>query len=1128
MSKHLVIGLGGTGLTMARALRCIISEELVVKDGLFYSPDNDNPHDVDIRYLEVDSSSRDLYERPFKGSSPAVGPSLLLGDNYQLNLKGKAAEGAEQSRPQGAVLFSRLAPEFDSKVKRILAELGASNDVSIHVCAGLGGGTGSGAIVDVVSRLRQLFPHQGDEPSDAKIYLYVFLPPPNCLGVNEAFEPNGYAALAELSSLNTRQWTPNDRNPGLDSVRQYRFESAKPITGILHPVFNSCYVFEKATENGDDLEVKADCSDPMANQVGQLVGYFIFLKLFSWPQASQSSKDAKNSLISSLERADKGENLGFFQFEYSYDMDLESPEMKTSDNALQAAQRYAIHSKSFQAIGLKRLIVPTLEMKRHWAAVLANEVLLHLRYDDLRDSGYYDMEPESATPEEKEEYQKKRNKEIDSIAKAGEKKGGYTKKLALKQILNEWNLDDKTLKFESSLSDQNPESDVMEIDTKWKSVTDFLISRIKQSGPCKDWCRLLDQSMRNIFDSSYQQRPHTTALGVKDFYASAVSEIDKRTQLHIDLWEEKMARDFIVGTSVDDDIKSLRMLDIYASALSQIITDKEKGRLATQRNNLVRQQAETKRLQDETEFLKTEYEKIGPVGRLIFGENRFTDYAKKVQDLYISRTEEVALDYAIKYLEELHRKNIPLQNMITNILFKFDNTLRGKRDEKGKLVSDGIQSIMRSHCPEDYNVDTALRKHICVKLYNPDRIRQISEKFTGDKELRKACLEKIKAGLLDQIRQGSSVNTLTLHDISRYFGSPSFREYVMSLCSELINTDPRFTASLDFNINQEISRRFRGQDQDKLGNIIKNTASYAIRVSRDEFHDKKFNNDPAVDRMIETTAIFFPEARQEQTADLKAKLSNHYGSQSIGTVSSQTELSIIRIKTGLPIRVFSRVRELFSKYKLFHQDHSDSHVIGLIGVHSNKAALPCFPQFFPQEDEILRNYRGTDQDYISQEKNITDNQGYGSLYKRYLLGLVQENPDTVTGVIYWCTPSTDHHDIQRKLTEKRHDLFFIEDFLSAVKESVSKACQDTAEKELTPFTMRHLYKEMKETEKKWLELTTPAYLTPEIVAKRQQALMRLDEATQAVKDRYPDPGGREYIHMVSIQAYYARQLGRNS
>lgn len=50
------------------------------------------------------------------------------------------------------------------------------DDVTFHICAGLGGGTGSGSIVDAVAQIRNEFQRTGDDRSKFKIQLYLYVP----------------------------------------------------------------------------------------------------------------------------------------------------------------------------------------------------------------------------------------------------------------------------------------------------------------------------------------------------------------------------------------------------------------------------------------------------------------------------------------------------------------------------------------------------------------------------------------------------------------------------------------------------------------------------------------------------------------------------------------------------------------------------------------------------------------------------------------------------------------------------------------------------------------------------------------------------------------------------------------
>ena len=71
---------------------------------------------------------------------------------------------------------------------------------------GLSGGTGSGAIVDVIIQTRKAFP-------DSKISVYAMLPEMNLPKADMdqgRYYPNGYAAMNELNALQAGRWCPQD------------------------------------------------------------------------------------------------------------------------------------------------------------------------------------------------------------------------------------------------------------------------------------------------------------------------------------------------------------------------------------------------------------------------------------------------------------------------------------------------------------------------------------------------------------------------------------------------------------------------------------------------------------------------------------------------------------------------------------------------------------------------------------------------------------------------------------------------------------------------------------------------------------------------------------------------------
>lgn len=245
MANHLVIGLGGTGGSVLRALRKRIYEE-------FRS--NDPKGSANIEYLYVDSSLADLNnEEDWQtlGVSVQLSPAQRLsingigagvlsnldqypGINSFINRKDEAmlkegigaiiSEGiGGQRRRFGRMLIANnmcglpqntFVGQVHARV-RALKEKEDVDDVTFHICAGLGGGTGSGSIVDAVAQIRNEFQRTGDDRSKFKIQLYLYVPEkiiqiPGGEDSNRYYQPNGYAALLELNAMSVGRYYPTD------------------------------------------------------------------------------------------------------------------------------------------------------------------------------------------------------------------------------------------------------------------------------------------------------------------------------------------------------------------------------------------------------------------------------------------------------------------------------------------------------------------------------------------------------------------------------------------------------------------------------------------------------------------------------------------------------------------------------------------------------------------------------------------------------------------------------------------------------------------------------------------------------------------------------------------------------
>ncbi len=229
-SAVLAIGLGGTGVDCLRTLKRRVHARL--------RPDNPGdavPRYEHIKFLAVDTDAKgmkkaqrdgfgeldlgtEFFDISYSGklstlfatsrnglaADPAYREWLQFDD---LNKVGTATDGAGGVRQVGRYLLVRRASEFVSKVRDMVTEAmvdanGNKRKVYVHVFSGLGGGTGSGAFLDVCYLVREALRRAG--AASNMLMGYFFLPDviparqtiPDV--VRRYIESNGYAAMQEL------------------------------------------------------------------------------------------------------------------------------------------------------------------------------------------------------------------------------------------------------------------------------------------------------------------------------------------------------------------------------------------------------------------------------------------------------------------------------------------------------------------------------------------------------------------------------------------------------------------------------------------------------------------------------------------------------------------------------------------------------------------------------------------------------------------------------------------------------------------------------------------------------------------------------------------------------------------
>jgi len=364
MAKHLIIGLGGTGGNVICELRKRIYESVHNSER--------TAEDVYVDFLYVDSSKEDLLGidkegKPliaFKKKWSTQGQSIKLEPQQVLYIGGLESDkiaslhrfnnlnsfyteqdkedtakgmgaiiGAGiggQRRRFGRMLFSNNSTSENSFLQRIANRMDSlhakakehgdnTGNVTFHICAGLGGGTGSGTIIDTISQIRHTYPQDGNE-DQYRICLYLYLPEAikNAERDREGFyRPNGYAALSELNALSVGAYQPIDITDKRDTDREEK--------RIRDAGFEAAYVYTNRNYVGNQYGL---------DELPHIAADFLFQKLFSGISP----------------RFEANENVGA------------TPEDINGT---------PVHSRKFLSFGIKRLIYPETEIKEYASYVYA-------------------------------------------------------------------------------------------------------------------------------------------------------------------------------------------------------------------------------------------------------------------------------------------------------------------------------------------------------------------------------------------------------------------------------------------------------------------------------------------------------------------------------------------------------------------------------------------------------------------------------------------------------------------------------------------------------------------------------------------------------------------------------------
>ena len=371
--NHILVGLGGTGGKILRAFKMRMFEEF---------PTQEERSKLPISLLYVDSTDemmpKDGRARP---DFRVMGQDASFTNNEFLNIKavdvehildhinnypavkgivdnvaavksaiGSLGQAAGQKRRAGRLLFAANAIGYVNSLRDAYARCeqvsGNSSLTTIHVFAGLCGGTGSGSVVDVITQTRKTFPR-------AKILAYVMIPemnlPKSDMDQGRYYQ-NGYAAMVELNALQAGRWNPQDVT-GRGEIKLYNDRIKGVADGLT--------VYSNVNDNG--LTINS------LQELPKIVSDYIFATIFF-----VNKEDAINS---DLIRAYEFENMDEFALEFD---ETANPE---PGGSLRVAR-----TKKLNSFGIKRVMYPELRILKHITYTVGESILYQFKYNNWREN----------------------------------------------------------------------------------------------------------------------------------------------------------------------------------------------------------------------------------------------------------------------------------------------------------------------------------------------------------------------------------------------------------------------------------------------------------------------------------------------------------------------------------------------------------------------------------------------------------------------------------------------------------------------------------------------------------------------------------------------------------------------
>lgn len=368
--NHILIGLGGTGGRILKAFKKRLYKEF---------PEDQVRQSMKpaVEFLYIDSTRKDLMNDERNDYSWRVkGRDVTFTEQEFLNIKsedaslshilnstsdypglkyvvkngaamqqtiGKIGDAAGQKRRAGRIMFAINCANYLNALSGLYQSLKSRTGIDtlhIHIFTGLAGGTGSGAVIDVVAQTRKKYP-------EAEIDVYAMVPEKDIPQGFQAgrYHQNGYAALSELSAMNVGRFLPTDVLTGDEHIILPR--DCKKQFGLM--------LFSNVNNNGMVVDSRVELPN--------LVADALYLRMFL----------PANPATEEFFRAWSCENIDDFLIEYNE---------RSKSGDLEKAR-----TKAISTFGIKRIVYPEDRIQEHISYTISEKILSQMRYNNFKEEG---------------------------------------------------------------------------------------------------------------------------------------------------------------------------------------------------------------------------------------------------------------------------------------------------------------------------------------------------------------------------------------------------------------------------------------------------------------------------------------------------------------------------------------------------------------------------------------------------------------------------------------------------------------------------------------------------------------------------------------------------------------------